>query len=144
MKKKIVKSILLALAIAALASAISLAVRPALLEQLHCRALRFWNGRRDAAPAAVIIRPEPYPRGCWTEEHRWVIFGEYDGKPILWRILEIGETDDGDPLAFLLSDRAFAEEMKFDDQISHILSPNDWNSSSVKKGCDHNSWVDNR
>ena len=33
--------------------------------------------------------------GCWVEGHRWITFGEYDGKPLTWRILETNKTDQG-------------------------------------------------
>jgi hypothetical protein len=54
-----------------------------------------------AVLASVIFFPFPASavpgdakdlhEGHWTEQHRWIAFGE-DGKPIIWRILEIGET----------------------------------------------------
>ena len=31
----------------------------------------------------------------WTDEHRWIAFGEYDGDPILWRVLEVSEAKNG-------------------------------------------------
>ena len=64
--------------------------------------------------------------GCWTEGHRWIAFGEYNGKPLIWRILEAGEGNDGSPVAFLLAEDAVAD-MPFDD------FSNDWNSSDIKR-----------
>jgi hypothetical protein len=64
--------------------------------------------------------------GHWTNQHKWIAFGRYDGKPIIWRILETGETDKGKPTAFLLAEDAVTE-MSFD------TYSNDWNDSDIKR-----------
>jgi hypothetical protein len=62
----------------------------------------------------------------WTDEHRWITFGEYDGKPLIWRILETYKTDKGVTMALLFADEPVAN-MKFDGDS------NDWDSSDIKK-----------
>ena len=64
--------------------------------------------------------------GCWADEHRWIAFGEYNGKPLIWRILEVYETDGGSSEAFLFAEDA-VDYMLFDD------SSNDWDSSEIKR-----------
>jgi ankyrin repeat protein len=105
MKSKTQKFITLALAIAVLA--------PALL----------FAGLDSAVPGDAKDLRGSY----WTERHRYIAFGEYGGEPIIWRILEIGETDEGEPMAFLLADGYVEEYMEFDG------SSNDWNSSDIKR-----------
>jgi hypothetical protein len=105
MKSKMTKFLNLVLAIVALASAISFAV-----------------------PAAAVPGDARDLRGgCWTERHRWIEFGEYNGKPLIWRILEVSESDGGSPAAFLLAENAVAE-MPFNSNSS-----NDWLGSDIKR-----------
>jgi hypothetical protein len=97
-----------------------------------------------AAPASAISFPiltgtvsddaGDLSRGVWTEVHRWITFGEHDGEPIIWRILEAGEADDGLPIAFLLAEDAVAG-MPYDDFSDdwNSDSSNDWNSSDIKR-----------
>jgi hypothetical protein len=104
MKSKTPKFITLALAAALLASAVSFPI-PA---------------------AATPGDAKDLSGGCWTEQHRYIAFGEYDDKPITWRILETGETDEGKPTAFLLAEDAVAVR-----EID-CSRDNDWNSSDLK------------
>jgi hypothetical protein len=111
MKSKTPKFIALALAIAVLASALPFA------------------GPASAVPGdAKNLRD-----GHWTNQHRWIAFGRFDGKPIIWRILETGKTDDGKPMAFLLAEDAVAK-MCFNESRS---DGNDWDSSVIKR------WLNN-
>ncbi|MDR1509423.1 MAG: DUF6273 domain-containing protein [Synergistaceae bacterium] len=106
MKSKMSKFIALALIVALLA--------PALL---------------SAVPASAVPGDAKDLReGHWTEQHRWIAFGEYDGKPIIWRILEVDKTDDGSPMAFLLADGYVEEDRRF-----NLDGDNDWNSSEIKR-----------
>jgi hypothetical protein len=68
--------------------------------------------------------------GHWTNQHRWIAFGRYDGKPIIWRILETGKTDKGNPMAFLLADGCVEEEMRFN---RYEGDGNRWNDSAIKR-----------
>jgi hypothetical protein len=108
MKSKTPKFIALAIAIAVLASAVS-----------------------SPVPAAAVPGDAKNLRGGhWTEQHRYIAFGEYDGKPIIWRILETGETDQGEPAAFLLADGYFEKNTAFNRDMD---DGNDWNSSDIKR-----------
>jgi hypothetical protein len=80
-------------------------------------------------PAAAVPGDAKDLRGgYWAERHRWIAFGRHDGKPIIWRILETGETDQGNPMAFLLAEDAVGENMEFD-----YSDDNDWDSSYIKR-----------
>jgi hypothetical protein len=108
MKSKTPKFIALALATALLASAVS-----------------------SPIPAAAVPGDAKDLRGGhWTEQHRWIAFGRYDGKPIIWRVLETGKTDKGNPMAFLLANGCVEDAMRFD-RYKH--GGNDWNDSDIKR-----------
>jgi hypothetical protein len=110
MERKISKFILLAFAIAVLA---------AILFPL---------------PAAAVPGDAKNLRGgYWINQHRWIAFGRFDGKPIIWRILETGKTDEGSPMAFLLAEDAVAVR-RFNKSSS---DGNDWNNSDLKR------WLNN-
>ncbi|MDR1509425.1 MAG: DUF6273 domain-containing protein [Synergistaceae bacterium] len=83
----------------------------------------------SAGPASAVPGDAKNLRGgYWTDQHRWIAFGEYDGKPIIWRILEVGKTDDGSTMAFLLAEDAVAVR-QFNNSSS---DGNDWDSSNLK------------
>jgi hypothetical protein len=80
-------------------------------------------------PAAAVPGDAKDLRGgYWTERHRWIVFGRHDGKPIIWRILETGETNNGNPMAFLLAEDAVGRDRQF-----NRSRKNDWDSSDIKR-----------
>jgi hypothetical protein len=78
-----------------------------------------------AAATALVVLPavmafaspgdaKEMSEGYWTEKHRWIEFGRYNGVPLIWRILEVGRTNEGSYAALLLAENAVAEGMNFD------------------------------
>jgi hypothetical protein len=94
---------------------------------LTLAAAAFASAALFPAPAAAVPGgAKNLSGGSYTSEPRWIAFGRRDGKPILWRVLEIGRTDQGTPMAFLFAEDAVAK-MEFDS------SSNDWVSSDLAR-----------
>ncbi len=91
----------------------------------------------DIAPAKFAAEMPP---GTWGGEngiHRYVEYGSYKHRPLLWRVLSVTEDDSDNPgnkTALLLCENVILKEDGAVETIAFDATPsNDWNSSDIKR-----------